>query len=292
MARAAPGSGDTGVEGGSGMGARTPKGCPPARLGRSSSASSAKSSGQRGASAQSPSARSSRQTSTTAGADRPQDASRPASARTSAGAPQATRRPERITSSRSQRAASSMSWVTATTAPCPRSPSMTWMTSDFPSSSSMEVASSRTSTSGEAASAPAMATRCCWPPERSCTSRSSLPASPTWARARTAASRASDAEAPKFRGAKATSSPTTLETNWFSGLWNTIWQRRRSSCTSAPGLSSMPATSSEPRCRGSSALRWRASVVLPLPFAPTIATNSPSSTEKETSSSAGAEASS
>ena len=101
-------------------------------------------------------------------------------------------------------------------------------------------------------------------------------------RAADAASRASGSSAPKFSGPKATSSPTTEETNWFSGFWKTMPQARRSSQTRDGSPASIPVTRSSPSCRGMSAFRWRASVVFPEPFSPTIATSSPREMPSET----------
>ena len=198
--------------------------------------------------------------------------------------PSAATSPSRMTTTRSARAASSMSWVIQMTV-VPRSSrarATARTSSSRPRGSTIEVASSSTMTSASHASTPARATRCCWPPESACVSRRSKPASPTAARAADAASRASGSSAPKFSGPKATSSPTTEETNWFSGFWKTMPQARRSSQTRDGSPASIPVTRSSPSCRGMSAFRWRASVVFPEPFSPTIATSSPREMPSET----------
>ncbi|CAN4008428.1 Helix-turn-helix domain-containing protein, partial [Dysosmobacter welbionis] len=69
---------------------------------------------------------------------------------------------------------------------------------------------------------PAMAIRCFWPPESRWGAWRANSPMPTAARASSTRCRISLLETPRFSGAKATSSSTTLATIWLSGFWNTM----------------------------------------------------------------------
>ena len=157
--------------------------------------------------------------------------------------------------------------------------------------SRLAVGSSRTRIPGRGASAPASASRCCWPPESFVVRRRSSPPRPTSTSASgTRASIASRGQ-PRLSSPNATSSSTRSITIWLSGSWNTSPTR---AATSAPGAvtGSIPSTVSRPRhspanSRGTRPASASASVLLPEPDGPTTSRHSPGSTSNETSANAG-----
>ena len=102
-------------------------------------------------------------------------------------------------------------------------------TSARPMGSSMAVGSSSTMHRGCMAMTPAMATRCFCPPESRWGACSRYSYMPTAFRASSTRRRISSGGTPRFSGAKATSSSTTLATIWLSGFWNTMPTVRRMS---------------------------------------------------------------
>ena len=100
------------------------------------------------------------------GSSRPRRPSSSPWVKTSAGVPSSAMRPWSITITRSAGSASSMKWVMCTMvepAACRRS--ITCRIERRPRTSSRAPGSSKTIASGSIARAPAMATRCFWPPE-------------------------------------------------------------------------------------------------------------------------------
>ena len=150
----------------------------------------------------------------------------------------------------------------------------------------MAVASSSTTHSGAMAITPAMATRCFCPPESRWGAWRVNSDMPTAAKASSTRRRISPVGIPRFSGAKATSSSTTLATIWLSGFWNTMPTRRRISSSRASCLVSMPSTYTVPPQGSSTAFICLASVDFPLPLWPSTTTKLPFSTDSVTSSSA------
>ena len=146
----------------------------------------------------------------------------------------------------------------------------------------MAVASSRTIHSGSMAMTPAMATRCFCPPDSRCGAWRVNSVMPTAARASSTRRRISAVGTPRFSGAKATSSSTTLATIWLSGFWNTMPTRRRISSRSSSFFVSMPSTYTAPPEGSSTAFICLARVDLPEPLWPSTTTKLPFSMDKVT----------
>ena len=179
---------------------------------------------------------------------------------------------------------SSMWWVMSTTVmPLSRQRRVTVeMTSSRPRGSSMAVGSSRTMILGRMAMTPAIATRCFCPPESRCGAWVRYSYMPTCFKASSTRSRISALGTPRFSGAKATSSSTTLATSWLSGFWKTMPTRRRISKTLSSSRLSMPSTMTLPESGVRIAFICLASVDLPLPLWPRTATKLPSSISRST----------
>src|SRR5581483_2330345 len=158
---------------------------------------------------------------------------------------------------------------------------MTASTSPTSSASSADVGSSKSITRGSRLSAPAIATRCCWPPESSPGSPAAKRSRPTCLSDWAARSSASALRIP-FAARSAS------ETLWSAvrcgnrlNCWKTVPTRRRSS-TGLPrcflgttGPYSTPSTWTEPSLGSSSRLIVRSSVDLPEPDGPKMTTCSP-----------------
>ena len=153
------------------------------------------------------------------------------------GGPSSMTRPWSNTTTRSAtRRAKSISWVTTTMVmPSSASAFMTLSTSPMVSGSSAEVGSSNSIRAGSIASARAIATRCCWPPESCAGMLSALSDKPDLGqqghRARSSASarRASST----VRGPIATLLSAVRCGN-SSKFWNTMPMRRRIAAHVAP----------------------------------------------------------
>ena len=159
-------------------------------------------------------------------------------------------------------------------------------TSCRPEGSSMAVGSSITRISGCMASTPAMATRCFCPPERRCGALLRNSYIPTRFNTSSTRRRISAGETPRFSGANATSSSTTLATIWLSGFWNTMPTVRRTLRRFSSLRVSMPLTVTVPSVGTRMAFRSFASVDLPEPLCPSTAMNDPASIERLTPESA------
>ena len=172
--------------------------------------------------------------------------------------------------------ANPISWVTTTMVmPSRASWRMTASTSLRNSGSSAEVGSSNSSTLGDMASARAMATRCCWPPERrpGCTSR--LSESPTLASSASAISMAAGRLMRFTRKGASMMFWSTLMCGQRLKCWNTMPMsgrtsraERRSSELSFAEEMVTPFITTVPALGCSSRARHRSSVVLPEPEGP------------------------
>ena len=166
---------------------------------------------------------------------------------------------------------------------------MTSSTSPTSSGSSADVISSSSSTLGRMASARAIATRCCCPPERCAGYADILASSPTRASNRRPSWSASAADTRwENRGPSSTLSSTVM---WGKRLycWNTMpicCRCRRASASdtrcrlpsgAARYQSGSPSSWIAPASYSSRKLMQRRSVVLPHPLRPMSATTSPSS---------------
>src|SRR5690625_2026086 len=164
-------------------------------------------------------------------------------------------------------------------------------TSPTSSGSSAEVTSSSSRISGLIASARAMATRCCWPPDNCSGWCSARCFRPTWSNSRYASSRASSLDLPSTcTGASVTLSMTRMFGNRLN-CWNTMPMRRRiletslgRRATRRPLRSSWvrgsPSTKMYPSVRSSRVINSRRIVVLPDPLGPIKVTRSPRATSK------------
>src|SRR5579863_1477779 len=189
-----------------------------------------------------------------------------------------------------------ISWVTTIIVrPSSASFCITFSTSPTSSGSSAEVGSSNSITSGFIASARAIATRCCWPPDR-CDGYcfSTRGASPTFSRYWRARSSASRRGTPStWIGASTTFSSTFMCAHRLK-CWNTIesFVRMRCSCfwsatRSAPALSfcvrtSSPSRKMRPAFGCSRKLIQRRNVLLPDPDEPMMLITSPAFAWSET----------
>ena len=152
--------------------------------------------------------------------------------------------------------------------------------------SSSPVGSSASSTELPVASARAIATRCCSPPESWCAKWFSRPASPTCARVSAATSRAS--ARPATSAPNCTFSRAVRPGNRLK-LWKmklTVCRRSRARPVREAAVMSWPATRTRPSVATSSAPMRFSNVVLPLPDGPRITTKAASSTCRSTCSSA------
>ncbi len=174
--------------------------------------------------------------------------------------------------------ANRISCVTTTIVmPSAASSRSTSSTSLISSGSSELVTSSNSITRGSIASARAIATRCCWPPERRSGYSFILSARPT--RSNSAlpfATAASRGRSSTVRCASVTFSSAVLWGNRLN-CWNTIPIRRRTKLSSAllARVMSRPSSTIRPCSGGSSRLMHRNRVLLPLPLGPITQTTSP-----------------
>lgn len=142
------------------------------------------------------------------------------------------------------------------------------------SGSSAAVGSSRSSTSGALASARARATRCLSPPESVRASRGSMGSSSPTASTSSSAC-ASSSDLPCSAG-PAPRLSRTVPSN-IAGCWARNATRVRN-CVGAISRASWPPSSTVPASGSTSVARARASVLLPLPEGPWMATVSPGRT--------------
>ena len=133
------------------------------------------------------------------------------------------------------------------------------------------------------ASARAMATRCCWPPESCAGWKSTRSPSPTASSCFTAIFSASAFERPStLRGASMTL-PSAVRCGNRLNCWNTMPMCSRTLFTSTPGaVMSSPSKKILPAVGFSSRFTQRRSVDLPEPLGPRIATTSPRWTSRST----------
>ena len=125
------------------------------------------------------------------------------------------------------------------------------------------------------ASTPAMDTLCFCPPDSllgECLRYSYMP---TAFRLSSTLSQISFVGMPMFSGPNPTSSSTTWPMIWLSGFWNTIPARWRMSQTRSCSEVFMPSTQTVPSVGFRITLKCLASVDLPDPLWPRMATNSP-----------------
>ena len=151
------------------------------------------------------------------------------------------------------------------------------------------VGSSRTSSDGSAASAFAMNARCCWPPESVCMDES--------ARRRQADARDRFVDDRPVAPAQRAEQPADCEPAGRDDLSNGRRRLGSEPAFAAPGSRACDAGRSRPPARRTAAPRplsgrsrpstSRTSVVLPPPFGPATATNSPCSIRRSTSRSTG-----
>ncbi|EOY50945.1 hypothetical protein SLI_6238 [Streptomyces lividans 1326] len=121
-----------------------------------------------------------------------------------------------------QRRARSTSWVAITTVvPPARSPSRVASSRSCPSGSSPAVGSSRISTRGRIATAPAIAVRLRCPYDSRCVGRSASPEMSSAASASPTRDLTSASDRPRFSGPKDTSWPTEAAKSWSSGSCTT-----------------------------------------------------------------------
>ena len=189
------------------------------------------------------------------------------------------------------RATSARSWVTCSDAvPVDaRAAARRASTSARPRGSSIDVGSSSTRYAGRIASAPAMASRCFWPPRAGAARGARSPVEPD------RGERLVDARADLARAARRGSRDRTRRpprrpspTIWSSGFWKTSPTRSRTSQTRAL-VARVDAVDASPcpTSGSSSPLASRASVDLPEPFAPSTRDASrPGATSSETPRSA------
>ena len=202
---------------------------------------------------------------------------------TSLAGPASTTYPPSMKSTRSATCrANSISCVTTTMViPASARLRMTWRTSPTVSGSSAEVGSSKSMTSGSMLRALAIATRCCWPPDRDEGLASIFSDSPTFARFASATVFASALERPRtlvwamVRFSRTVRWPKRLKD------WNTMPMRvRAASMSRSRSIMSIPSTTIEPPVGVSSVLMQRSIVDLPDPEGPMTQTTSPLSTSR------------
>src|SRR5881409_3543696 len=183
------------------------------------------------------------------------------------------------------RRANPISWVTTIIVmPSFASPVMTSSTSEIISGPSADVGSSKSIASGSIASARAIATRCCSPPESCPGYFAACCVSPTRSRSFIDRAVASSRERPRTRTWPRLMLSTTLMCGNSSKCWKTmpIWARRRVRLVFG-SPTEMPLTSTSPRWNGSSPLTVLIKVLLPEPEGPHTTTTSPLFTAAEQS---------
>src|SRR5690606_33624712 len=206
------------------------------------------------------------------------------------GDPDSMTRPESNISTWSEMSrANVISWVThsmvmSVLRAMSRSTSSTPATS---SGSSAEVTSSSSSTWGRMASARAIATRCCWPPDRCVGYASHLSGSPTSSSSSRARASASSLDRPRT----VTGASVMLRSTFMFGkrlnCWKTIpiFLRTSRTCFSGAGNNCSPSTVTVPSSGFTRVISRRRMVVLPEPDGPIRVTCLPASTEKSSRSS-------
>ena len=142
---------------------------------------------------------------------------------------------------------------------------------------SSEVGSSSMRNPGRIARAPAIATRCFWPGERSSMRREEKGSSPNASSAKPTLDEISSRGSPKFSGPNATSSSTRFMTSWSSGSWNTTATRRLTSHRFS-SLTGTPSIWMSPSVGYKTAVSSLTSVLFPEPLCPMSATSCPGST--------------
>jgi len=187
------------------------------------------------------------------------------------------------------RRANPISWVTTIIVmPSVASSVITSSTSLIISGSSALVGSSNSISTGSMASALAIATRCCCPPESWAGSLSACSATPTLASSSSALVRAAARLAPRTRtGPSMTFCSTVLCANRLND-WNTMPTSARRPASSAPSTgTARPSISTLPPSGDSSRLMHRHSVDLPDPEGPMTTTTSPRPTSRSMPTSTG-----
>src|SRR5690625_1632958 len=159
--------------------------------------------------------------------------------------------------------------------PCSASSPITSRTSLITSGSRAEVGSSKSIALGFIASARAMATRCCCPPDSAAGRESALSDSPTRSSSSRACASASALEAPRtLRGPRVTLSMALRWGNRLK-LWNTMPTSERRAVSAFPSSGrGWPSMVISPSVTVSRRLRHRHRVDLPEPEAPISATTS------------------
>src|SRR5882672_6901094 len=173
-----------------------------------------------------------------------------------------------------------ISWVTTIMVMPSRARStMTSSTSEIISGSSAEVGSSNSIAIGSIASARAMATRCCWPPDNSAGYLRACSFSPTRSSSFSAFATASSCDRPSTFSCARHKFSMIFRCGNSSKCWNTMPTRARSFGRSVLGsLTLMPSRMMSPLWNGSSALTHLISVDFPEPDGPHTTTTSPLAT--------------
>src|SRR5882672_6497428 len=173
-----------------------------------------------------------------------------------------------------------ISWVTTIMVMPSRARStMTSSTSLIISGSSAEVGSSNSMAIGSIASARAMATRCCWPPDNSAGYLRAWSFRPTRSSSFAAFTIASSCDRPSTFSCARQRFSMIFRCGNSSKCWNTMPTRARSFGRSVLGsLTLMPSRMISPLWNGSSALTHLISVDLPEPDGPHTTTTSPLAT--------------
>ena len=209
---------------------------------------------------------------------------------TCSGGPSSTIRPASTNETRSEtRRANGTSCVTMTIVMPPSASSrITVSTSRVDSGSSADVGSSNSSAVGLRASALAMATRCCSPPDICSGNASARCASPTRRISRTAVSTAWSSEIPAALVCARITFSIAVRCGNRLNRWKTMptfWRSRARSraATRVPENTVSSPTCTSPESGTSSRLMQRSSVLLPPPLWPRIVTISPAATLRSTS---------
>ena len=202
-------------------------------------------------------------------------------ANTSPGGPISCTRPRCMKTTREQTSrAKRISWVTMSSVmPSCASSLTTASTSLTSSGSSAEVTSSQSKARGCIASARAMATRCCWPPDSSSGSASNLWPRPTRSSILRAMASASAVGVFFTTICDSITLRPAVKCGNRLNCWKIIPTLSRSAfrCASS-GCNSAPATAIRPSSIISRPLMQRSSVLLPEPLLPMMAMTSPGST--------------
>src|SRR5712664_2044932 len=173
-----------------------------------------------------------------------------------------------------------ISWVTTIMVMPSRARStMTSSTSEIISGSSAEVGSSNSMAIGSIASARAMATRCCWPPDNSAGYLRACSFSPTRSSSLAPFAIASSCDRPSTFSCARQRFSMIFRCGKSSKCWNTMPTRARSFSRSVlRSLTLMPSRMISPLWNGSSALTHLINVDFPDPDGPHTTTTSPLAT--------------